>query len=211
MTKPSPQNSKPTRQYLISPGTLRNLFVVGWVVSILILVAILTMTASGERSRYTPADETQFQETLQAASTALEEPGVNELGAGRIPIERAMQIVSEKGLAQVGTELMSASAPPEASGPVGDNPYAGDQAAIAEGEALVMGELACGTCHGPDLTGAMGPNLTDSEWIYGDSDADLFETLTNGRPGGMPSFSAQTDEDTRWKVVSYLQSLSQAQ
>ncbi len=208
------QDLPPAREYLISPAALRNLFIGSWVVAVLILVALLTMTSSKDQSRYTPADEDQYQATLQSASATLEEPGVNELGAGRIPIERAMEIVAEKGLTEVGTELTAASAPPEqagASAPVGDNPYAGDAAAIAEGKTLVMGSLACGSCHGPELAGGIGPNLTDTEWIYGGEDADLFETLTNGRPGGMPSFATQTDEDARWKVVSYIGSLSQAQ
>lgn len=213
MTESSNQEAPAERTYLISPKALRNLFIWSWVVAALILIVILTLTSSRPRSRYTPADESQYQTTVQEAGRLLEEPGVNELGTGRIPIERAMTIVAEKGLTQVGTELTTAATPPEAeaAAPVGDNPYAGDQAAIAEGETLVMGSLACGSCHGPDLAGGIGPSLTDSEWIYGGEDADIFETLTSGRPGGMPSFAAQTDEDTRWKVVSYIRSLSQGQ
>ena len=212
MTKETTQQPEPTQQYLISPGALRNLFVGSVIAAFVILLIILTMITSVHRARYTPANEDQFQETLQAASTALEEPGVSETGAGRIPIERAMQIVAEKGLAQIGTELTAAAAPPEASGPVGENPFpADDQAAIQAGEALVSGSLACGSCHGPDLTGAMGPNLTDAEWIYGGEPADVFETLTNGRPGGMPSFAAQTSEEERWQIVTYIESLSQGQ
>lgn len=202
----------PTQQYLISPRALRNLFVASIIAAIVILLIILTMITSVHRARYTPANETQFQETLQEASTALEEPGVSETGAGRIPIERAMQLVAAKGLTQVGTELTAASAPPEAAGPVGDNPFApDDQAAIQAGEALVTGALACGSCHGPGLTGGLGPNLTDAEWIYGGEPADVFETLTTGRPGGMPSFASQTSEEERWQVVTYIESLSQGQ
>lgn len=212
MTRESTKQPVPAQRYLVSPSTLRNLFVGSVIAAIVILVVILTMITSVHRARYTPANETQFQETLQEASTALEEPGVSETGAGRIPIERAMQIVAEKGLTQVGTELTAAAAPPAASGPAGENPFpADDQAAIQAGEALVTGSLACGSCHGPDLTGGLGPNLTDAEWIYGDSDADIFETLTSGRPGGMPSFAAQTSEEERWQIVTYIKSLSQGQ
>ncbi len=206
------QQSTPANDYLISPGTLRNLFVASIIAAVVILLAILVMMTSFNRARYTPANETQFQETLQAASTTLEEPGANDTGSGRIPIERAMEIVAEKGLAEIGTELTAASAPPASSEPVGQNPFpADDQAAIEAGNTLVHGSLGCTSCHGPELAGGLGPNLTDAEWVYGNSDADIFETLTNGRPGGMPAFSAQTSEEERWQIVTYLKSLSQGQ
>ncbi len=86
----------------------------------------------------------------------------------------------------------------------GVNPYANDRAAIHEGEEIF--EANCSPCHGEKLTGGIGPNLVDSEWIFGSSDADVFESIANGRPGGMPSFSASLGEDRIWKVVSFIKS-----
>lgn len=87
-------------------------------------------------------------------------------------------------------------------------PASGDPAA---GEALFTGALGCTSCHGADGTGGVGPNLTDSEWIYGGDEAALTETLNNGRPGGMPAFSGQASEEDIANVVAYVMSLSSGQ
>ena len=48
----------------------------------------------------------------------------------------------------------------------------------------------CAACHGAEGKGntALGaPNLTDDIWLYGNSEADLIETVTNGRQALMPA------------------------
>lgn len=40
----------------------------------------------------------------------------------------------------------------------------------------------CVGCHGADLTGGIGPNLTDAEWIHGSSLEDINKTVTDGVP-----------------------------
>ncbi len=78
------------------------------------------------------------------------------------------------------------------------------------GDALFHGSLGCSGCHGVDAKGGVGPNLTDSEWIYGGTEADITETLNNGRPGGMPAFSGQASPEDIANLVAYVQSLSGA-
>lgn len=79
----------------------------------------------------------------------------------------------------------------------------------AAGEELFVGQLGCSGCHGADGTGGVGPNLTDSEWIYGGDEAAISETLHNGRPGGMPAFSGQASEDEIANVVAYVLSIGE--
>jgi cytochrome c oxidase cbb3-type subunit 3 len=55
--------------------------------------------------------------------------------------------------------------------------------------------------------GQSGPDLTDGTWIYGGSDADVFETVSNGRKGGMPSWRSELKADDIWKVIAYVRSL----
>ena len=79
----------------------------------------------------------------------------------------------------------------------------------SQGKKLFDG--VCVSCHGADgkgntLLGA--PDLTDNDWLYGDSNAALEETIRNGRQGVMP---AQKDAlgDTRTRLVgAYVWSLS---
>jgi cytochrome c oxidase cbb3-type subunit III len=85
------------------------------------------------------------------------------------------------------------------------NPYRGNAAAVAEG-AQVFSTI-CATCHKPDGTGLIGPSLVDPYWKYGHEDADLFTTVSGGRPGGMPPWATQLGDEKIWKVLAYLETL----
>jgi cytochrome c oxidase cbb3-type subunit 3 len=85
------------------------------------------------------------------------------------------------------------------------NPYHGNAPAIAEGQ-LVFVQI-CAACHKPDASGLVGPSLVDPYWKYGSSDHELFETVMNGRPGGMPAWGPQLGGDKIWKVLAYVETL----
>ena len=87
------------------------------------------------------------------------------------------------------------------------NPYRGDAAALAEG-GQVFAQI-CAVCHKPDGTGLVGPSLVDPYWKYGHGDAELFETVSAGRPLGMPAWAMQLGDEKIWKVLSYLETLPQ--
>lgn len=65
-------------------------------------------------------------------------------------------------------------------------------------------QMFCSACHGPAGAGnpALGaPNLADDTWLYGNSDAALYETLANGRQGEMPAFGERLD-DTQIRLLT---------
>jgi cytochrome c oxidase cbb3-type subunit 3 len=65
----------------------------------------------------------------------------------------------------------------------------------------------CTGCHGADGRGnpAIGsPNLTDSVWLYGNSDEELTATIMNGRSGVMPAFAQRLDETQIRLLVAWL-------
>jgi cytochrome c oxidase cbb3-type subunit 3 len=68
----------------------------------------------------------------------------------------------------------------------------------------------CTTCHGSDARGATGyPNLTDNDWLWGNSEAALTMTLKNGRNGVMPVLApALGGEQGVRNMVKYVRSLS---
>jgi cytochrome c oxidase cbb3-type subunit 3 len=49
-----------------------------------------------------------------------------------------------------------------------------------DGEALFAAN--CAVCHKADMTGQVGPNLIDSEWIHGGELAQIQKTITDGVP-----------------------------
>ncbi|WP_261835579.1 cytochrome-c oxidase, cbb3-type subunit III [Vibrio ishigakensis] len=69
----------------------------------------------------------------------------------------------------------------------------------------------CAACHGTDGKGnpAVGaPDLTDNNWLYGDSRAAVTETVTNGRQGVMPAWKDILGEEKVQLVSAYVWSLS---
>jgi cytochrome c oxidase cbb3-type subunit 3 len=70
----------------------------------------------------------------------------------------------------------------------------------------------CTTCHGSDARGATGfPNLTDDDWIHGDSEAAITTTIRQGRNSIMPNLSAALGGETGIdNMVNYVRSLSGA-
>ena len=84
------------------------------------------------------------------------------------------------------------------------NPFEGKPEAIKEGDKIF--DARCSECH-MDGTGGAGPDLTDDTWIYGGSDAEVFETISGGRKGGMPSWKGVLSSDDIWKVMAFIRSI----
>ncbi|ELP5729537.1 cytochrome-c oxidase, cbb3-type subunit III [Vibrio vulnificus] len=80
-----------------------------------------------------------------------------------------------------------------------------------EAEAGKARFVVCAACHGTDGKGnpAVGaPDLTDKDWLFGDSRADITETVMNGRSGVMPAWKDILGEDKVQLVSAYVWSLS---
>src|SRR2546423_11946173 len=69
------------------------------------------------------------------------------------------------------------------------NPYEDNAYAVSEGKAL-FDQMNCSGCHSHG-GGGIGPPLTDDEGIYGSGPQNIFSTITEGRPNGMPAFRAK--------------------
>jgi cytochrome c(L) len=90
------------------------------------------------------------------------------------------------------------------AGKEGKNPFEGKPEAIKEGNKIF--DAKCSECH-MDGTGGAGPDLTDDTWIYGGSDAEVFETISGGRKGGMPTWKGELSSDDIWKVMAFIRSI----
>ena len=91
--------------------------------------------------------------------------------------------------------------------PVAQHPYERNAWAIAEGKTL-YNNMNCAGCHSPRGGGNIGPSLIDSAWIYGVAPENLFQTIEQGRPRGMPAFRGRMGNTDIWKVVAYIRAMN---
>lgn|GEM_PF-658114 len=56
--------------------------------------------------------------------------------------------------------------------------------------------------------GGIGPPLMDEQWIYGDSPENIYATIVEGRPNGMPSFREKIPDSQVWQLAAYVRSMS---
>ena len=113
-----------------------------------------------------------------------------------LPSEGVLARVAIGDLAGVGNNTLDATV---------RSPYGGNMAAIKEGNDLFV-QMNCAGCHGYDLKGGMGPNLTDTYWRYGGSPANIYKSIFEGRPQGMPAWGRALSTDVIWKLVAYIES-----
>lgn len=86
------------------------------------------------------------------------------------------------------------------------NPFKGDKGKIKEGSDLFV-SYNCMDCHGADGSGAMGPSLADNRFHFGGTDGEVFQSIYEGRPDGMPAWGGRIPDDQIWRLVAYVQSL----
>lgn len=82
-----------------------------------------------------------------------------------------------------------------------------DEASIAEGK-KIFGE-SCVACHGANLQGGIGPNLTDKHWINGGGVKNIFKLISEGsskNPTMAPWKDVIKSTDIQ-KIASYIISL----
>jgi cytochrome c oxidase cbb3-type subunit 3 len=109
-------------------------------------------------------------------------------------------------LAAVRTSGLAAG-PPDTL-PTVENPYADDPGAMVQGRQLYQA-FNCAGCHGGSGGGGIGPPLADDEWIYGGSAANIYATIVQGRPNGMPAFGPSLQGEAVWKLAAYVRSFGE--
>jgi putative heme-binding domain-containing protein len=87
------------------------------------------------------------------------------------------------------------------------NPYARDGQAAEVGKGVFR--IYCSPCHGIRAQGGKGPDLTRGTYAVGDSDADLYKIIADGRPGtDMPANGSFLGNEGVWRIVSFIRSVA---
>ncbi len=79
---------------------------------------------------------------------------------------------------------------------------------VAFGEKLFV-SYNCGDCHGAGGAGAMAPSLQDNRWHYGGTQDEVFRSIAEGRPGGMPTWGAIIPGPEMIALAAYVRSLGE--
>ena len=126
-----------------------------------------------------------------------------------------MRYRTRLGLLVAALALLGASrsvAQEKAAAPAGVTP-----AAIAQGDSIFHKDGLCYACHGSNAEGAVGPNLTDAEWLHGDGSYDFIVAMvTSGVPAEKakkgiampPKGGSSITADQVKAVAAYVYSLS---
>lgn len=86
------------------------------------------------------------------------------------------------------------------------NPFEGNADAISAGAKLYI-SYNCVDCHGADGGGAMAPAFIDGRWHFGGSASQVYESIAQGRPDGMPAWGGLIDQHSIWRLVAYVRTL----
>lgn len=96
------------------------------------------------------------------------------------------------------------------SPPPGPDPragrYEGNALEVSEGQRLFRW-FNCSGCHAHG-GGGSGPALMDAHWRYGGRFEQIYATILEGRPNGMPSFRGRITEEQGYQLAAYVRSLS---
>ncbi|MFC3067683.1 c-type cytochrome [Phenylobacterium soli] len=114
--------------------------------------------------------------------------------------------------AETGPHAVSVSDlyPGPVPSPTPDDPraqeYEGNAFHIANGQRYFKW-FNCVGCHF-NGGGGIGPPLMDETWRYGGKMEQIYASISQGRPNGMPSFKDKIPEAQIWEIAAYVRSLS---
>ena len=119
--------------------------------------------------------------------------------------DRRLNSQQPKGPQQMVTQVSLQPGPnvvaDTTEGPYDDNAYG-----TTEGQQL-FSQMNCSGCHA-NGGGGMGPSLMDDQWIYGSRPEQIYASIAEGRPNGMPTWKYRLNNVQIWQLVAYVRSLS---
>jgi cytochrome c oxidase cbb3-type subunit 3 len=120
--------------------------------------------------------------------------------------ERSFRVATPSVSRAQGVRLTSFQPGPASPESPTKNGYEENALAMSEGQRL-FSAFNCTGCHA-NGGGGIGPALLDEKWRYGSEPQQIFATILDGRPNGMPSFRGKLPEHQAWQITAYVRSLS---
>jgi len=128
------------------------------------------------------------------------------IGANHASAQQGTQPEANSGPKKVAVSGLfpGGGAPPQPD-PIGKQ-FEGNAQAIAAGK-QIFNEMNCTGCHF-NGGGGMGPALMSGNWRYGGQIDQIYESIAQGRPNGMPSWQGALDPTSMWNLAAYVKSLA---
>ncbi|WP_050385543.1 c-type cytochrome [Bradyrhizobium pachyrhizi] len=93
------------------------------------------------------------------------------------------------------------------SNPAIKNPVQGDPKAEQRGMTYFV-NFNCIGCHAANGGGGMGPSLSNNIFTYGSQPENIYLSIYQGRPNGMPAWGAVLPDTVIWDLVTYIGKIS---
>lgn len=159
------------RHYLVSEATVRKLFIGGGATAVIILVGLLLAMSLRPQGRYITPDRTQYRRNLADTASQLgrHAPSQEDTAYAVIPIDRAIELMADEGLASVEAMLRGQAAPPAPSEDMdtADTPSSDAEGVLTAGEQPYQAN--CSGCHqanGQGIPGAFPPLAGHAPELY---------------------------------------------
>jgi cytochrome c oxidase cbb3-type subunit 3 len=176
-----------------------------------VLALTATLTVSALTGRVQPAAGAPLV-LAQAHEDALAEPGEQAEGDAEAPDRKPgvdVDVFAGGGTASEMVHVPVVTLYPGAVPvrPTVRNPVADDPEAVQRGMDL-FNQMNCVGCHAPNGAGGMGPSLSNTTFLYGDEPENIYLSILQGRPKGMPAWGGMLPDQAIWDLVAYIRAIS---
>lgn len=176
---------EPTRQYIFTEGQIKGMFATVTVLMILGLAALLLLISAQPQGTFTTADTRQFDTTILGASEELS--GYRELADGtvQIDIDRAIELVAERGVSNPFT-VAQAGEEPAGDAPVAAAPEEqAAEAGVPDGSQVFGSCSGCHQASGEGVPGAFPPLAVHAANLYNADPEYLAQVVLFGLQGAI--------------------------
>lgn len=171
---------------LVSETGIRNAFVVSGVGMVALLVFVLVLATSQPQGSFQTADDQQYRATLLAATDDLDGYELVGEDRARIDIERAIELVAERGVDLSLTTLGAPAAPAPEAQAAPDDGAAEDEAATAADDAAADAAAEETAAEDGAAAAQAEAPAVDGEPVYAANCTACHQANGQGIPGAFP-------------------------
>ncbi|HEX7004402.1 MAG TPA: cytochrome c [Trueperaceae bacterium] len=179
---------EPTRQYIFTEGQIKGMFAAVTILMIVVLGGLLLLISARPQGAFTTADTRQFEATVGAASEELSGYRMLEDGTVQIDIDRAIELVADRGVTGLFSQAEAAGQAPVADAPEGQE---AGQAGLPDGAQIYGSCSGCHQANGQGIPGAFPPLAGHAADLYATDPEYLAQVVLFGLQGPITVDGAQ--------------------